>query len=136
MAGIALEEGRVKRNSRIYRHLTEKHLRKAIGLGPRPELSLKRLNGSHPVFLLRDHERGKQFVLKSFYDRGISTTRLRRRMNKEYRRLELLMRAKAGGSRSRCVRPICRDSGALFFIMEDVRGRDLAHYAALALRGD
>ena len=134
MAGITIEEGRVGKRSRLYRHLTEPRRRKAMHLGNSPELSLKRLNGSHPVFLLKEADGGRQYILKSFTEHGVSTSRLLRIMNKEYDRLKYLERIRPGGGRSRCARPVCRDRAGLFFIEEAVRGRSLGKYAAEWLR--
>ena len=134
MAGITIEEGLISKRSRLYRHLTEYPVRKAMKLGHKPELSLKRLHGSHPVFLLEVRDENKKYVLKSFVDPRVSLTRLQRHLNKEYECLKSLERMQAGGKQSRCVRPICRDNKALFFLEEAVCGKDVRHYAAAALQ--
>lgn len=134
MAGIIIEEGPISKYCRLYCHLTRYPVRQAMKLGYTPELSLTRLPGSHPVFLLEARDEHRKYVLKSFVHPGASTTRLIRRLNREYECLQSLQRMQAGGKHSRCVRPICRDTKALFFIEEAVCGKDVRHYAAAALQ--
>lgn len=134
MAGLTLREGRVSRDSRLYRSLTEPHRSQAMGLGEKPDLSLHRLNGSHPVFLLHDHDGGEHFVLKSFAEKRMSASSQLRSLDREYDRLKYLARIRAGGERARCVKPVCRDRQALYFVEEAVSGHDLGYYAARSLR--
>ena len=136
MAGLEIKEGRVSKNSGLYRSLTENCRHEIMGLRSHPDLSLKQLSGSHPVFLIKDHDSDKRFILKSFFDHGVSTSRLLRRLDKEYGRLKYLARLQAGGRRTRCVKPVCRDRKALFIVEEEVKGRNLGHFAKEAMRKD
>ncbi|HMK47305.1 MAG TPA: aminoglycoside phosphotransferase family protein [Methanocella sp.] len=133
-SGITVEEGRVSRGSRLYRHLTDPDRARAMKLGVHPKFSLKKLGGSHPVFLLRDRVSKRLFVLKSFQERGVPSKKLRRRMKLEYERLKFLASLDVGRGYARAVRPICRDTEGLFLVEEFVHGLDLGHYAVKSLR--
>ena len=137
MAGIEVREGRLSKSSRLYRHLTERHRAAAMHLGRHPRFTLRKLSGSHAVFLLEDADSGQELVLKSFAERGRTTGRLKRYLDDEY---ECLKRIRKIGVCSRhwtAVKPLCRDRRGLFLVEEKADGTPLdRHLAREMANGD
>ncbi len=49
-------------------------------------LEVKRLGGSHRVYLVDDERSNKKFILKSFRDPGVPPSKAHARMEREYKR--------------------------------------------------
>jgi aminoglycoside phosphotransferase (APT) family kinase protein len=128
MAGIEVSEGMPGKHSRLYRHLTERHRTAAMHLARNPDITLQRLRSSHDVFVLKDAESDREFVLKSFAGRQGSSRRLARYLDHEYSCLKLARKIGVVGRHWRTVKPICRDREALFFVEEKAEGASLDHH--------
>ncbi len=136
MAGIEVREGRLSKSSRLYRHLTERHRAAAMHLGRHPRFTLRKLSGSHAVFLLEDADSGQEHVLKSFAERGRTTGRLKRYLDDEY---ECLKRIRKIGVCSRhwaAVKPLCRDRRGLFLVEEKAEGTSLDRHLSREMARD
>jgi aminoglycoside phosphotransferase (APT) family kinase protein len=125
MAGIEVREGRLSKSSRLYRHLTERHRAVAMHLGRHPCFTLRKLSGSHDVFLLEDADSGQEHVLKSFAGRGRTTGRLKRYLDDEYECLKHIHKIGVCSRHWAAVKPLCRDRKGLFLVEEKAEGTSL-----------
>lgn len=133
MTGIRVKAGRLEKGSRLYRHLTERHRARAMGLGSHPEIRLEALGGSHEVFLLKDSDTGREYVLKSYYEEDTAWEDLRKHLDSEYDCLKHVRKIGVDSRHCRIVKPLCRDREGLFMVEEHVNGTDLSHYISDAL---
>jgi aminoglycoside phosphotransferase (APT) family kinase protein len=127
MAGIEIRAGRLSKNSRLYRHLTDPHRTAAMHISRHPEIVLCKLSGSHDVFLMKDDKSGREFVLKSFAERSGSSGRPEQYLDNEYDCLKHIRKIGVDGRHWQVARPICRDRKALFLVEKKADGKPLDH---------
>jgi aminoglycoside phosphotransferase (APT) family kinase protein len=128
MAGIEVREGRLSKSSRLYRHLTERHRAAALRIGRHPDIALRKLSGSHDVFLLKCAGSGRELVLKSFAKHQGPSGRLERYLDNEYDSLKRIRKFGVTSRHWTAVKPVCRDREALFFVEEKAEGTPLDHH--------
>lgn len=129
--GVECEDQHTK--AKLYEYLKKPSARKAMGISPDSDIHLKKMSRTNEVFLVTDRKSHKQFVLKSFCIKGISHSKLEKRLDKEFRRLQYVRQIGVGGDRYRVVRTLGRSDDGLFLIEEYIEGNTLSYYMKRSL---
>jgi hypothetical protein len=134
MSFYSICEGRLDKSAGLYERLREPRLSGRLGIGRSSHIEVRKLNGSHKVYLLSNSDNGSRFILKSFYDSCVPERRLLGRLEREYRSLRML---KDIGSREYCrtVKPLCKDDRSLLLFEEYVDGFRLGDVVKRSMSG-
>jgi thiamine kinase-like enzyme len=125
--------GDVRPHSKLYRYLDERRLWQATHISSDPELEVKRLSGSHEVYRVDDERSRKKFILKSFRDPGVPSSKAHSRMEREYKRLEQADHVLSHTGWAHVVKPYCKSDTGDFFAEQYVNGETLSSYIRRAM---
>jgi thiamine kinase-like enzyme len=136
MTLIEIKKNRLSKRSGLYHYLKGDILCRMKNISHSPDLRIKKLNGSHEVYLLEDRKSNKKFVLKSFYEENRPQAKMISRMNKEYGSLRLVQKLQIGSSLFRTVKPFSKSDENMFFIEEHAPGKNMSHFLKKYFEGE
>lgn len=119
--------GDLSRHSRLYKFLKDSRPWQAAHFKSHV-LYAKKLGGSHDVYLVDDEKSHRKVILKSYFEKGVRTSKLIGHLDKEYHRLKQAAHIHIPGRWAQVARPIYKSDRGEFFLEEYVSGTQLSDY--------